>query len=94
MIQIKKGNGLTIPLHKSFNRWRRALSLLLHGYIDLSATFLGKFNITIGNGEDGVILAYANILTRVPFGAALAQNDISRDYFFATIFLDAEAATG
>tara|TARA_R110002072_G_scaffold147105_2_gene294314 strand:+ start:74 stop:337 length:264 start_codon:yes stop_codon:yes gene_type:complete len=82
------------PFFKSFNRVRRASGLLLYGYIDLSATFLGKFNITLGNGEDGVILAYANIVARVPFGAALAQNDVARDDFLAAIFFDAKAATG
>ena len=42
-------------------------------------------------GKDGVILAHADIVAGVPFGAALAQDDIAGDDGFATEFFHAQA---
>ena len=42
-------------------------------------------------GKNGVIPAKANACARVPFGAMLANENITRNDVLATIFLDAKA---
>ena len=42
-------------------------------------------------GEDGVVTAHAHSLAGVPLGAALADDDVARDYFLAAEFFHAEA---
>jgi hypothetical protein len=52
---------------------------------------MGKFYMSLSQGKQRVVTAYANIGSGVPFGTALAGDDIARDNGFAAIFLYAEA---
>ena len=58
-------------------------------YID-ATSFLIEVNIAIGLGVDGVILAHVDVVTRVPLGATLADDDVACDDDLTAEFLDAE----
>jgi hypothetical protein len=51
-----------------------------------------KFDVTFNYRIDRVVAAHADIGAGMPFRAALAQNDIAGDDFFAAEFLYAKAA--
>jgi len=51
-----------------------------------SATGLAEGNLAIGQGKQRMILAHADILTGVEFGAALTDNDIAGNYAFPAKF--------
>ncbi len=63
-----------------------------NGHEGASVGTSAEFHVTFGCCEDGVVLADADIVARVPFGAALADDDIAGDDAFTAEFLDAEAA--
>ena len=44
----------------------------------------------VGQGKQGVIAAHADIQTRMPLGATLANDDVAGDHILAAEFLDAE----
>jgi hypothetical protein len=50
-----------------------------------------KHHMTLGFGEQGVVLATADILARMEFGAALPDDDVAGQRQLATKQLDAEA---
>jgi hypothetical protein len=52
-----------------------------------------KFNMSVCQGEQGVIHAHPNILTWIYFGAALANNNVPGQNSFTTVFFDAKAPT-
>ena len=54
--------------------------------------FALELHAAIDHGEDGVILAEADIGARLPPGAALADDDVAGDDGFTAVFLDAKAA--
>jgi hypothetical protein len=58
-----------------------------------SATGLAEGNLAIGQGKQRMILAHADILTGVEFGAALTDNDIAGNYAFPAKFFHAKAAS-
>ena len=51
---------------------------------------LVEFDLALGSGKDGVILAHVYIVTRVPLGATLADDDVAGDNFLAAKFFDAK----
>ncbi len=51
-----------------------------------------KQDLTFDHRKDRVIAAHADIGARMPFGAALAQNDITRDDMFTAKLLYAQSA--
>lgn len=68
------------------------LKLISECHIDAAALLIEK-DAAVSEGEKGVVLAHADIGTGMPLGAALADEDVSCDDDFATVFLDAEALT-
>lgn len=46
----------------------------------------GKLNLAFHEREQRVVFAHANIFTRVPFGAALTNNDVAGKNILATEF--------
>ncbi len=56
-----------------------------------TAASLVEVDVAVRLGVDGVILAHVNVVTGVPLGAALADDDVSCHDNFAAEFLDAEA---
>src|SRR3546814_10580142 len=48
-------------------------------------------HMAVGGGEQGVILAHADVLAGMHLGAALADDDIARNDGLAAELLDAEA---
>lgn len=55
-----------------------------------TTTIFVEADIAIHKGENGVIPAKADIATRGPFGAALADDDVASNDGLAAEFLDAE----
>merc|ERR1712173_311299 len=49
---------------------------------------------TVGKREQGVVLAHADIGTRIELGAALAHDDVAGDDVLAAELLHAKATTG
>src|SRR2546423_5338730 len=62
---------------------RRSLRHRNHGYVGAALGFRGEFDFSVGQCEQGVILAYAHIFAGMPFGAALARKDIAGDHRLA-----------
>lgn len=56
-----------------------------------AATVSVEIYVTFFECEDCVIFADAYVFTWVPFGSALADDDVARDDDFATKFFNAEA---
>ncbi|VWX60027.1 conserved hypothetical protein [Sphingorhabdus sp. 109] len=54
---------------------------------------LVEFHLAINEREQGVVLAHADIATRMGLRATLADDDVTGDNGFATEFLDAQATT-
>jgi hypothetical protein len=50
-----------------------------------------EFHFTIRQGEQSVVLANADVFTRVKLGATLTNKDIARENFLAAEAFDAEA---
>lgn len=59
-------------------------------YIDTAAFTVEEY-AAVHQGENGVVTAHAHALAGVPLGAALADDDVARDYFLAAEFFHAEA---
>jgi hypothetical protein len=64
-------------------------SLLVGSDID-AATIAVEVNIAVHKCVQGVVLAHADVFTGMPFGAALADDDVARDDGLATKLFDAE----
>ena len=58
--------------------------------VDAAATLV-EVDIALCTCMDGVILAHEHVVTRVPLGAALADDDIAGDDFLAAEFFHTEA---
>ena len=54
-------------------------------------SFLFEYNHTVGEGEQGVILAHAYIFAGVVLGAALTNDDVAGDYFLTAEHLNTKA---
>src|SRR5215475_9711570 len=95
VLKAKRGAGIPSPLletrlgpagstdaggpdlvHRLFGR---CLRHRLYRYEDAALGFGTEFNMTVHEREQGVVLAKADILARVPLGAALARNDVAGD---------------
>jgi hypothetical protein len=63
-----------IEVHLLFGR---CLRHRLYRYEDAALGFGTELNVTVDKREEGVILAKADILARVPLGAALARNNVA-----------------
>ena len=55
-----------------------------------AAAFLIEVDSAVFQGEDGVIAAETDVAAWAPFGAALADQDVTGDDCFAAEFLDSE----
>ena len=62
-------------------------------YIHAVIGFFLEFYRTRGRCKQGVILAHADIGTRVNARTALTDNDVARNHSFAAELLNAKAAT-
>ncbi|CDO37343.1 hypothetical protein SPHV1_320062 [Novosphingobium sp. KN65.2] len=64
-------------------------------YGDVLAALLAivEAHATFGGGEQGVILAHADVHARIHAGAALTHDDVAADHFLTAELLHAEAAT-
>jgi hypothetical protein len=51
---------------------------------------LAKGDIAFDHSKNCVVFANADIFARVPFGAALTNDDVSRNNMLAAIFFDAK----
>src|SRR5271157_1126121 len=49
-----------------------------------------ELNLAVDQREDGVIAPEADILSRLPLGATLAEDDVARNNHLAAVLLDAE----
>jgi len=65
-----------------------------HRYVDASLGFGREVHIPIAYSENRVVFAHANAFARMPFGATLTKNDISRDHALTSEFLHAKASSG
>ena len=81
----KKGGPFRIRLFEN----RSAASLVCKCDVD-PAAFLIEEDVAGSKSEEGMILAHADISTWMPFGAALADEDVSCDDDFATELFHAE----
>src|SRR5262245_32075172 len=98
----KKGNGpIAIPLFSSreWPRWelvpRRSHSVArLHRNEGAAIAGVLEAHGAGRLGEQGVVLAHADIGAGVELGAALAHQDVAGEDFFRTELLDAEAPAG
>jgi hypothetical protein len=66
----------------------------LHSNKHASFRLVLEFYMALNQGKDGVIFAHADVSAWVPLGATLANDNVARDDFFATKFLDAKTAAG
>jgi hypothetical protein len=65
--------------------------LRLVGLADVDAAAAAvEVDLAVGEGIQRVVASLADVATGVPFGAALADQDISREHDFAAEFLDAK----
>ena len=53
-----------------------------------------ELDVAVGRGEQGVVLAKADIVARPELGAALAHDDVAGENLLAAELLDAEALAG
>src|SRR5262249_35485911 len=74
-------------VHRLFGR---CLRHRLYRYEDAALGFGTELNLTVDQREQGVVLAEADILARVPLGAALAGNNIAGDGVLAAEQLQAQ----
>src|ERR1700704_3969144 len=65
-----------IEVHRLFGR---CLRHRLYRYEDAALGFGTELNLTVDKREQGVVLAKADILARMPLGAALAGNNVAGD---------------
>ncbi len=70
------------------------LARRINGHKGASFITLAETDLTFGQGKDGEIAAQANVISRMPFGAALADNDIARNDLLTTELFDAKALAG
>ena len=61
-----------------------------YGHVGAAFSFRCELNLSIDEREQGVILAGTDIAAGVPFGAALARNDIAGEHDLAAVRLQAE----
>ena len=54
------------------------------------ALALGKLDMALHQGKEGMVFAHTNIFAGINFGATLAYNDVAGNDSFATEFLNAE----
>src|SRR5262249_52889733 len=71
---------------------RRILDRRLDGDEDAPAALGGKLHTTLGEGEQRVIGAHANIGAGVHLGAALPHQDVAGQNLLAAVALDAQPA--
>src|SRR3546814_470116 len=62
-----------------------------HRYERATGLAVVELHMAVGGGEQGVILAHADVLAGMHLGAALADDDIARNDGLAAELLDAEA---
>lgn len=79
--------GQQVPLFSSVSQWG-------NGNNRAATAGFFKRHIAFRDGKNRVVFAHADIIARVPFGTALADNDIARNDMLATEFFDTKAATG
>jgi len=70
----------------------RSLRHRYNGYESAAFSFIGELNLSIDKREQRVILARSDIAAGMPFGAALARNDVASEHRFAAEHFQAEAA--
>ena len=58
-----------------------------------TTTILVEVDVAVNTCVDGVILAHVYIVTRVPLGATLTDDDVTCDDGFATELFNAETIT-
>src|SRR6185437_14465231 len=61
------------------------------GHMDFALRAAGELHLAIHQGKDRVVAAEADIGAGVPFGAALADEDVASEHGFAAELFDAEA---
>lgn len=65
----------------------------LEGAREAADAAVGELHDTVCQSKQGVVFANANVLARADFGAALANEDVTRDRDFAGVFLYAKTLT-
>src|SRR5439155_6070163 len=75
-------------VHRLFGR---CLRHQLYRYEDAALGFGTELNLAVDKREQGVVLAKADILARVPLGAALAGNNVAGDGVLTAEQLQAQA---
>src|SRR5215468_10194326 len=69
----------------------RTLRHRIDRYVDATLGFGTELDFAVGEREQGVVLAEADILPRVPLGAPLARQDVASEHLFAAENLQAQA---
>ena len=65
------------------------LGFFCRGNVDAASVAVEE-HAAVHKGEDGVVAAHAHALAGVPFGAALADDDVASDNDLSTEFLHAK----
>src|SRR3546814_14971733 len=68
--------------------------MMLHRGAYLEQNFQCEEDFAVGLGEEGVVLAEADVAARMELRAALAHQDVARHDRLAAELLDAETASG
>src|SRR4051812_29798878 len=66
----------------------------LDRYVGPAENRLAEFDLTLDQGEQGVVLADTDIGAGMELGAALAHDDVAGDDAFTTELLDAKTTAG
>ncbi len=85
---------MAIPPQQPRAGWQGLACRRHHRNERLAARFLIEFNVAIDNGEDRMIFAKADAFARVPFRAALANNNVARGHGLTPKFLYAQTTAG
>jgi hypothetical protein len=86
----KKGEPTGPPFFPKKKYYLEKLRLVGECHIDAAAFFI-EVNASVRQGEKGVILAHSDVGTGMPFGATLADEDVTGDDCFSAEFFHAEA---
>src|SRR5262249_2062412 len=71
----------------------RSLRHRLNRYENAAFRFGTELNVTVDEGEQRVVLAKADVLARMPLGAALARQNVAGQHLLAAENLQPEALT-
>ena len=83
----KKGEPIGSPF---FEKWWEEDGSVRESHVDAASLFVEE-DVAIGESEEGVILAHADVGSGVPFGATLADENVAGNDGFTAELLHAEA---